>query len=193
MSGPATGTDAWTAGLAEAGLVVRDGCGDASGFIPPVVTGQLMSVLPWDGRCDAWLEHDEPELHRKANADWFRLAVEEGLFRTEDPRFFLAGDTSWVCVELRDEWDVMGTGAAGPLGSAHCRPEFRMLSLDGNVLLGGTTSQSEIGTVVLKEPHRAPVLRNFADWVARSESGTHNAQVRADARRWLDSHPVSTG
>lgn len=186
-----TSRSEWTAGLAKAGLVVRDDCGDPEGFIPPVVTGQLASVMPWDISGDASADIDDPELHRKANADWYRLAVEEGLFRAEDPRFFLATGSSWVCVELRPEWDVMGEGAAGPLGSAHCRPEFRMLSLDGNVLLGATTGQSSIETVVVKEPHRSQVLRKFAAWVAESDSGLRGPQEQAAARLWLDSHPAS--
>jgi hypothetical protein len=45
-----------------------------------------------------------------------------------------------------------------------------MLSLDGNVLLGATTSQSSIGTVVVKEPHRSQVLRRFAAEVAQTDS-----------------------
>ncbi|MFE9623327.1 hypothetical protein [Streptomyces sp. NPDC006527] len=185
------GRSEWTAGLAKAGLVVRDDCADPEGFIPPVVTGQLAGVMPWDISGAASADIDDPELHRKANADWYRLAVEEGLFRAEDPRFFLGTGSSWVCVELRPEWDVMGVGAAGPLGSAHCRPEFRMLSLDGSVLLGATTGQSSIDTVVVKEPHRSQVLRKFAAGVEESESGLCGPQEKAAARLWLDSHPVT--
>ncbi|MFI6033092.1 hypothetical protein ACIBBD_02695 [Streptomyces sp. NPDC051315] len=184
-------TDGMRLALAKAGLVVRDDCGDPEGFIPPVVTGQLAGVMPWDISGGASADVDDPELHRKANADWYRLAVEEGLFRAEDPRFFLATGSSWVCVELRPDWDVMGEGAAGPLGSAPCRPEFRMLSLDGNVLLGATTGQSSIDTVVVKEPHRSHVLRKFAAGVAESESGLCGPREKAAARLWLDSHPVS--
>ncbi|MDX3244809.1 hypothetical protein [Streptomyces sp. ME18-1-4] len=191
MTGRSAGASDWTAGLAKAGLVVRDGCGDPEGFIPAAVTGQLASVMPEDVSDSAWADIDDPELHRKANADWYRLAVAEGLFRAEDARFFLADDSSWICVELRPEWDVMGVGAAGPLGSAHCRPEFRMLSLDGSVLLGATTSQSSIETIVVKEPHRSQVLRRFAAWVAESDSGLRGPRERAAARRWLDGHPVS--
>ncbi|MEU3782496.1 hypothetical protein [Streptomyces sp900129855] len=191
MTSRRAGTSEWTAGLAKAGLVVRDGCGDPEGFIPSLVTGQLMSVPREERRGEAWADIDDPELHRKANADWYRLAVEEGLFRSEDARFFLAAGSSWVCVELRPEWDVMGEGAAGPLGSAHCRPEFTMLSLDGSVLLGATTSQFSIGTVVVKEPHRSQVLRKFAGWVVQSDSSLCGPQAKAAARRWLDDHPAS--
>ncbi|MFJ9741247.1 hypothetical protein [Streptomyces sp. NPDC101166] len=184
-----SGRREWTAGLAKAGLVVRDDCGAGKGLIPPVVTGQLAGVMPWDISGSASVDVDDPELHRRANADWYRLAVEEGLFRAEDPRFFLAAGPAWVCVELRPDWDVMGQGAAGPLGSAPFRPEFRMLSLDGDVLLGATTGQSSIDTIVVKEPHWSEELRKFAEGVAESDSGFHGPQEKAAARRWLDDHP----
>ncbi|MDX2678379.1 hypothetical protein [Streptomyces soliscabiei] len=140
------------------------------------------------------MDVDDPLLHQKANADWHRLAVEEGLFREEDPRFLLASPFEpWVCVELRAPWDLMGEGAAGPLGSAYCRPEFVMLSLDGSVLLGGTTNQYSVSTVVVRTPHRSQVLRRAAEYMAESDSDFYLPRERADARRWLDDHPLSEG
>ncbi|MFJ2821966.1 hypothetical protein ACIO7M_12740 [Streptomyces toxytricini] len=41
-------------------------------------------------------------------------------------------------------------GAGGLLGSAPRRPEFRMLSLDGNVLCLATTWEHDISTSVLR-------------------------------------------
>ncbi|MGW2240538.1 hypothetical protein [Streptomyces sp. NPDC001759] len=129
-------------------------------------------------------------LLEKANADWYRLSVEAGLFAETDRRFLLAlapdedGPETWICVELQDSWDIMGRGASGPLGSGSCRPEFRMLSLDGSVLACGTTGESAISIFTLKEPRNSTVLRNFAEWLATGEIGY--PEESAAARRWLD-------
>ncbi|KOX19172.1 MULTISPECIES: hypothetical protein [unclassified Streptomyces] len=181
--------------LAAAGLRIVDGWTEPDGLVPTVVTGQAASCPASDGRVEAMLDVLEPRLRERANADWYRLAVEGGLFSETDRRFLLAWapeedePARWICVELRSEWDIMGAGAAGPLGSASCRPEFRMLSLDGNVLLFATTWEHDISTSVLKAPHRSRVLRNWAEVVADG-SLDHPGEppVGPAARRWLDAH-----
>ncbi|MER6450552.1 hypothetical protein [Streptomyces venezuelae] len=145
---------------------------------------------------EAFLDFDDPRLHERANGDWYRLSVEGGLFSGSDRRFLLPGglvgdgSRQWVCVELQDEWDVMGEGARGLLGSAHCRPEFRMLSLDGSVLVFATTWQYGLSTSVLADPGRSQVLRRFAEWVALGAmdgpGGADGVPVSVAARRWLD-------
>lgn len=181
--------------LAAAGLLTVDGWSEPEGLIPPLVTGQAPGCPPEEGRVEAMLDIDDPLLHEKANADWYRLSVEGGLFSETDRRFLLAlnpeddGPTRWFCVELQSEWDIMGKGADGLLGSAPCRPEFRMLSLDGNVLCFATTWEHAISTSVLTAPHRSLVLRRFAEWVAdgaMDEPG--EPPLSPEARRWLDSH-----
>ncbi|WP_328941732.1 hypothetical protein OG259_08720 [Streptomyces sp. NBC_00250] len=181
--------------LAAAGLSLVDGWTEPEGLVPPVVTGQAASCPASDGRVEAMLDVLEPQLHERANADWYRLAVEGGLFSETDRRFLLALDTAdddglqWYCVELQPEWDIMGAGAAGPLGSAPCRPEFRMLSLDGNVLLFATTWEHAISTSVLKAPHRSRVLREWAeDLAAGFLDYPDEPPLSPAARRWLDAH-----
>ncbi|MGF1430953.1 hypothetical protein [Kitasatospora sp. LaBMicrA B282] len=176
--------------LAAAGLLVLDECVDLDRLIPPLVTGQAPSCPPEDGRTESLVNIDDPLLLEKANADWYRLSIEAGLFSEADRRFLVAltpeedGPSQWICVELQETWDIMGKGASGPLGSGYCRPEFRMLSLDGSVLACGTTWESAISTFVLKSPLESQVLRKFAEWVATGEIG-HPAESAA-ARRWLD-------
>lgn len=178
--------------LAAAGLLVLEEYGDLGGLVPPLVTGQAPSCPLEDGRIESLVDIEDPLLLEKANADWYRLSVEAGLFTEADRRFLVAlspeedGPSQWICVELQDSWDIMGRGASGLLGSGHGRPEFRMLSLDGSTLSCGTTWESAISTFVLKSPHRSEVLRRFAEWVATGEIG-HPAESAA-ARRWLDSH-----
>ncbi|KPI12394.1 hypothetical protein OV450_3012 [Actinobacteria bacterium OV450] len=178
--------------LAAAGLLLLEECGDLGGLVPPLVTGQAPSCPPQDGRTESLVDVGDPLLLEKANAEWYRLSVGAGLFTKADRRFLVAltpeedGPAQWICVELQDSWDIMGRGASGLLGSGYCRPEFRMLSLDGSVLSCGTTWESAISAFVVKAPHRSQVLRKFAEWVATGEIG-HPTESAA-ARRWLDSH-----
>lgn len=181
--------------LAAAGLRIVDGWTEPEGLIPPIVTGQAPSCPPQEGRVEAVLDVLEPQLREKANADWYRLSVEGGLFSETDRRFLLAlrpeGNRSsrWFCVELRSGWDIMGQGAAGLLGSAPCRPEFRMLSLDGNVLCFATTWEHDISTSVLTAPHRSQVLRRWAEAVAEGTMDEPDEPpLSLAARRWLDRH-----
>ncbi|MCY0944082.1 hypothetical protein [Streptomyces antarcticus] len=176
--------------LAAAGLLVLEECGDLGGLVPPIVTGQAPSCPPEDGRTESLVDIEDPLLLEKTNADWYRLSLEAGLFGEADRRFLVAitleegGPSQWICVELQDSWDIMGRGASSLLGSGHCRPEFRMLSLDGSVLSCGTTWESEVSAFVLTSPNRSQVLRKFAEWVATGEIG-HPTESAA-ARRWLD-------
>lgn len=181
--------------LAAAGLLIVDAWSEPEGLIPPLITGQAPSCPPEEGRVEAILDIDDPLLHQKANADWYRLSVAGRLFSETDRRFLLAlnpeddGPTRWFCVDLQSEWDVMGKGAAGLLGSAPCRPEFRMLSLDGNVLCFATTWEHAISTSVLTAPHRSQVLRRFAEAVANGAmDDPDEPPLSPAARRWLDSH-----
>ncbi|WP_285779908.1 hypothetical protein [Microtetraspora sp. NBRC 13810] len=177
--------------LAAAGLLLLDERGDLCGLIPPLVTGQAPSCPLEDGRTESLVDIEDPLLLEKAKPDWYRLSVEAGLFSEVDRRFLVAytlvedGPSQWICVALQDSWDIMGRGASGLLGSEYCRPEFRMLSLDGSVLVCGTTWESAISTFVLRDPRYSQVLRNFAEWVATGEIG-HPVESAA-ARCWLDS------
>lgn len=176
--------------LAAAGLLVLEECGDLGGLIPPLVTGQAPSCPFEDGRTESLVDIEDPLLLEKANADWYRLSFEAGLFTEADRRFLVAlapeedGPSQWICVELQDSWDIMGAGASGVLGSGRCHPEFRMLSLDGSALSCGTTWESAISVFVVKSPHRSQVLRRFAEWVATGEIG--HPEESAAARHWLD-------
>ncbi|MFJ7591246.1 hypothetical protein ACIQZO_28490 [Streptomyces sp. NPDC097617] len=179
--------------LAAAGLQVVDGWVEPVGLIPSFITGQAPSCPPEEGRVESVLDVIDPLLHERANADWYRLAVEGGLFSEADRRFLLPHSPvegrpgGWLCVELQDDWDIMGKGAAGPLGSAPLRPEFRMLSLDGNVLCFATTWQHSISTSVLTAPNRSRVLRRFAEWVAQGAMDKPNEPpLSTTVRRWLD-------
>lgn len=183
--------------LAAAGLRAVDGWREPAGLIPPFLTGQASSCPPREGRVESVLDVTDPLLHERANADWYRLAVEGGLFSEADRRFLLphspaeGGLGRWRCVELQDDWDIMGRGAAGLLGSAPLRPEFSMLSLDGNVLCFATTWQHSISTSVLTAPHRSRVLRRFAEWVAQGAMDRANEPpLSTPARRWLDASAV---
>lgn len=65
--------------LSAAGLLVLEECGDLSGLVPPLVTGQAPSCPPEDGRVESLVDIGDPMLLEKANAEWYRLSVEAGL------------------------------------------------------------------------------------------------------------------
>ncbi|MDI9834998.1 hypothetical protein [Streptomyces sp. KAU_LT] len=184
--------------LTAAGLRIVKEWTAPDGLVPPTVTGQAPSVPSEDGRVEVLRDFLDPLLQEKANADWYRLAVEEGLFTETDRRFLIALRPGrdrlprWHCVELQSQWDIMGKGADGMLGSAPYRPEFRMLSLDGNVLCFATTWEHAISTSVLKAPHRSHVLRHWAqaltDGSMDDMGDPHDLPLSVAARRWLDHH-----
>ncbi|GAA2777828.1 hypothetical protein [Streptomyces showdoensis] len=188
--------------LTAAGLRIVEGWTAPDGLVPPTVTGQAASCPSEEGRVEAMLDVLDPDLHENANADWYRLAVEGGLFSETDRRFLIAINPGpdrlarWHCVELQSEWDLMGKGAAGLLGSAPCRPEFAMLSLDGNVLCFATTWEHAISTSVLKAPHRSQVLRRWAEALTDGSmddmGDPDQPPLSVAARRWLDNHRESS-
>ncbi|MFF4315015.1 hypothetical protein [Streptomyces sp. NPDC001507] len=134
----------------------------------------------------------------KANDGWFRLALDHG-FLGDDREFLLgvnhADDDSvpvlrWARVRLVEEWDIMGAGVAtGMLGSAAGFPEFAMLSLDGSVILRGTTWQEFIGSLVVPDPHRVQIIRDYV--ARRSASPRTPAAERAEGEAWLRAFPRS--
>ncbi|MEV7488896.1 hypothetical protein AB0N86_33345, partial [Streptomyces sp. NPDC093023] len=48
-------------------------------LVPPTVIGQAPSIPFEDGRVEVLRDFLDPLLQQKANADWYRLAVEGGL------------------------------------------------------------------------------------------------------------------
>ncbi|RFS86236.1 hypothetical protein D0T12_06370 [Actinomadura spongiicola] len=180
--------------LASAGLALVNQCVDPSGLIPPVVTSQAPCVPPEDGRIDFEVDKQDSQALKKANAGWYCLSLEACLFTEVDRRFLVGllsssedAPSEWFCVELQSVWDIMGNGAACLLGSDFCRPEFRMLSLDGQVLSCGSTWESVISCFTIPTPHRSSVLRRFAAAVAIDEY--HHPTERIAARHWLDENP----
>jgi hypothetical protein len=143
--------------------------------IPPYVAGMVTSCRPDEGRRDRTSALDDPARVSKANAEWFELATEFGLF-SDDRQFLLSisvpypdavDDTDvegvWGLVELLDDWDIMGAGCAvGITGSQYGCPAFVMSALDGSVFVQGTVWQSSIGTAVLPNPHRVQSLRDIS-------------------------------
>lgn len=143
--------------------------------IPPYVAGMVTSCRPDEGRRDRAATLVDPARVPRANAGWFELATEFGLF-SADRQFLLSisvphpdavDDTDveavWGLVELLDDWDIMGAGCAvGVTGSQYGCPAFVMSALDGSVFVQGTVWQDSIGTAVLPNPDRVQSLRDIA-------------------------------
>ncbi|MGW7606102.1 hypothetical protein ACWGKW_02230 [Streptomyces sp. NPDC054766] len=183
------------ASLSDAGLLWCAAEG-VSGALPVAAAWLATSCRREDGRRDETVDRGDPRLIEKANDGWFRLVLDYG-FLGDDQEFLLgvnyADDGSvpilrWARVRLLEEWDIMGAGAAsGVLGSAAGLPEFAMLSLDGNVVLRGTTWQKSIGSLAVPNPHRVNIIR---DYVARRSANSRTpATERAEGEAWLRKHP----
>lgn len=189
--------------LRAAGLQLLPGEVPA-GAPPLTAVGLLATCAPEDGRRDAWVDgwvdEETPGLVEQANAGWFALAAEHGLFGPD--REFLLGvpvgddsgdgyDTSqWRRVRLLEEWDLVGAGAeTGLLGSRAGRPEFRMCSLDGRVPVQGTTYQSGVTSIVVTELWRAPSICLYMERQVERVQQSNRADVddreRALVREWL--------
>ncbi|MEO3777024.1 hypothetical protein ABGB16_09250 [Micromonospora sp. B11E3] len=168
--------------------------------IPSFAAWMVTSTHPNEGRRDRTVGIDDPERVSRANADWYELASDYGLF-AEDRRFLVSlevplpspvggadeeevGELVWGLVELAEEWDVMGLGAAsGVLGWASGCPGFAMSSLDGSVFVQGTVWQESIGTAVLPAPHKVASLREV---VRRNVGKSYRTPAEdADALAWL--------
>lgn len=176
--------------LAEHGLRITQQNGLTDDLIPPIIAAQAVSYPFSEGRIAASIDIDDPDVCEKANADWYRLSVEGGLFKDADRRFLLALHSEaddlfgWVHAELTSRWDIMGGAAAsGLLGNRYCRPEFVMLSRDGRVICRGTTWQYAIGTILVKDP-RTQFLQKVARGYLDSNSA-HSGDLEA-IRRWLN-------
>ncbi|MFJ8061410.1 hypothetical protein [Streptomyces sp. NPDC096142] len=164
----------------------------------------VTTCRPDEGRRDRTVTLDEPTRVPKANADWFELAKEFGLF-SAGRQFLLSinvpypnavDDTDvegvWGLVELLDDWDIMGAGCAvGITGSQYGCPAFVMSALDGSVFVQGTVWQDSIGTAVLPSPHRVQSLRD----VARLNVGKpyRTADEDKDTLAWLARQDGSRG
>ncbi|GII67028.1 hypothetical protein Skr01_71130 [Sphaerisporangium krabiense] len=169
-----------------AGFGMRFVCLTRRTGIPAFIAGMATSCSPEEGRRDRVVGLDDPQRVGKFNADWYELSTEYGLFSADrrflvsltpaiDPAFNSAREEaddwedpawwehSWGLVELSDEWDLAGAGAAsGVLGSEYGHPGFAMSAIDGSVLIAGTVWQDSIGSAVLPKPYRSPTLRELA-------------------------------
>ncbi|MFE3787084.1 hypothetical protein [Streptomyces goshikiensis] len=164
--------------------------------IPPYLAGMVTSRHPDEGRRDRTVGLDDPDRVAKANADWYELATEFGLF-SEERRFLLSlpvpvasegadepPEAVWGLVELLDAWDIMGKGGeVGITGWAYGCPAFVMSAVDGSVFVQGTMWQDSMGTAILPAPHCVKALRD----VARLNVGKsyRTAAENEDTLAWL--------
>ncbi|MFI8910580.1 hypothetical protein ACIGW4_02985 [Streptomyces sp. NPDC053513] len=188
--------------LSAAGFAFR-GVMETLDDLPPVNVVSYMSNLgPDSGRHGFLLAHDEQDLSSRFNEEWERLARESGLFSEGAegrPEFLIGVDTvqdtsedaelqswRWVRVALADGWDIAGAGCEnGILGAGANNPAFIMMSLDGEVLMGGAYWQDGIGATALTHPARLPELREHARRIAVDFDWLEPEQ-RQWAGRWLE-------
>ncbi|MFJ4126306.1 hypothetical protein OG336_00680 [[Kitasatospora] papulosa] len=164
--------------------------------IPPYLAGMVTSRHPEEGRRDRTVGLDDPDRVAKANADWYELGTQFGLF-SENRRFLLSlpvpvasegadepPEAVWGLVELLDAWDVIGRGGEVEItGWAYGCPAFVMSAVDGSVFVQGTMWQDSMGTAILPAPHGVKALRD----VARLNVGKsyRTAAENEDTLAWL--------
>lgn len=169
--------------------------------IPSFAAWMVTSSSPEEGRYDRTVMLDDPDRVSKANADWYALATEFELFSVER-KFLVSLDVSidlteargafgdepgehvWGLVELLEDWDIMGAGAASRiLGWGFGCPGFAMSAVDGSVFVQGTVWQDSIGTAVLPNPGQVSSLRE----VVRRNVGKpyRTSAENEDALSWL--------
>jgi hypothetical protein len=176
--------------------------------IPPLLATMTTCCGANEERHDRVVAFDAAERVARFNADWYAAATEFGLFSVErqflvaltpaiDPVFDQAREETddwenpawwehtWGLVELHDNWDLAGAGAAsGVLGSRHGYPGFVMSATDGSVFVVGTVWQDSIGVAVVPQPHRSPTLRELAHRNLNL-TGRRTAEEREDLLKWL--------
>lgn len=173
--------------------------------IPAFIGGMVTSCGREEGRRDRIVKLHDPDRVMKFNADWYAMATEFGLFSKDrcflvslspaiDPVFDRAREEAedwknpvwwesvWGLVELLNDWDLAGAGAASHvLGSGYSHPDFVMSAVDGSVFIAGTVWQDSIGTVVLPMPYCSPTLRSLARRSIRSRTASEGEDLEA----WL--------
>jgi hypothetical protein len=176
-------------GLELLGLVDR-----LTPLIPPTLATVAMSYpRESEPRPYSTVEIGAEDLVAQANAGWFRLASEGGLF--DASREFLvgvapSGEWWWAHVRLAQSWDVMGLGSASILGNGEGYPGFIMMSLDGDVIVHGDVWQSEIGSVLTRNPAENQQLREHARW--KVESPLTPDYEKTAIHRWLEASGKDT-
>ncbi|KAA2258832.1 hypothetical protein F0L68_23730 [Solihabitans fulvus] len=182
--------------LAEAGLKLCASGDSLSGQLSVDAAWLATSCSQEDGRRDIVVSQSDPDLVEKANAAWFQLASDGGLLGA-DREFLVGVDFAdrdeipilrWVRVQLMDEWDIVGAGAAsGILGWAYGRPGFAMLSLDGSVVVRGTVWAEAVGLLLVPFPHRVQIIRSYVERVVLNPNTS--SYDRAVGETWLRRHP----
>lgn len=182
--------------LASAGLVYIEPVDAEAPLLPPGLATTATSYREGDGWAGSGVDIDDPALIVNANAGWYRLAVEGGLIKGVGSEFLVAVKRQnaelhqwWARVSLTEPWDIMGTGAAsGALGIVAGHPAFAMSSLDGKVVMLGTTWESEIGCLLVRNPQRIGAYRQFLE--RKIDNPRTSASDREIIQRWLNANPL---
>ena len=174
--------------LADGGLELLEMVDPDAPLIPPTLATVVINYpSESEPRRYSTVEVGVEDLVARANAGWFQLASENGLF-SADREFLVAVKQSdqwwWAHVRLAESWDVMGRGAAGILGNGEGYPGFVMMSLDSEVVIRGDVWQTEIGAVLGRSPSTNVQLRDYARW--KAEYSPTPEYEKAAILRWLE-------
>ncbi|KQV09947.1 MULTISPECIES: hypothetical protein [unclassified Kitasatospora] len=176
------------ADLAQAGIVLHGIEPNTS--CPPGSASIAAACGPWHGRVDIAVRRDDPDFTRAINAAWlrqatnFRLFAENGQFlllanleedRWEDP------DSRWLRVSLGDDWNLAGPAVGGVVGPS--RDGLFTMSLDGEVIIEGTTYEEESSVLAVPQPYRAEPFRAWTRHLI--DEWKRNGEDTRWAEAWL--------
>ncbi|GHA65191.1 hypothetical protein ACIQRS_08040 [Streptomyces termitum] len=145
------------------------------------------------------LDYGTPRLVERLNESWYELASSIGLFDGDGEFLLMLPRTArtaeqhrrrhdmpvWRRVRLRERWDLMGTGAAGFLGTRAGHPGFAALALDGGVWILVDTYETGVGAYAVRDPARSPGVLRQLEREVRAGRGRDRDFLRETAA-WLE-------
>ncbi|MER5961445.1 PE-PGRS family protein [Streptomyces sp. NPDC002057] len=118
--------------------------------LPPRAAWRM--IVSYEAKPTVAVRQDLPDLVAELNAEWHRLAADNGIIGADGVFLIDVGGAStggraprqWTRVRLTDRWDLVGV-----LGERPGQPESVALSTDGTTLLGATTEEDEVWFMLL--------------------------------------------
>ncbi|MGW2402470.1 hypothetical protein ACWCYY_38590 [Kitasatospora sp. NPDC001664] len=177
-----------TPALIRAGIVLHGIEPDTS--CPPQSASMAAACGPWDGRVDIEIGHDDPDFTAAVNAAWSRQADDFGLLSHNGQFLLLANlypdpsedaELRWLRVSLGEHWNLAGAtqgGIIGPLGDG-----LFTMSLDGEVIIEGTTYEGRSSVLAVPRPYRAEPFRSWTRHLINEWKQSGEDTLRAEA--WL--------
>ncbi|MFJ4672749.1 hypothetical protein [Kitasatospora purpeofusca] len=156
---------------------------------PPSATFAATGCGPEDGRVDIKVDYNSPDPLEEVNRAWFAQATRFGLLG-ETGEFLLLvnmhddpydADPRGARVRLGADWNVAGdrpTTINGPTWDG-----LITMSVNGDVIVEGSTGQREMDVLAVPNPHKASAIRHYIGFMLRN--GELSGLETDNVRNWL--------